>query len=343
MAGPQTAVNRAGRALFGVAVAIVVGVGIIVGAASIWFRDAVYVDRALPAQQTDVVIQRGSTFARVVAALRDKNVLQHPLAFRILARLRHADGDVKAGEYRFPAHQTSDAILKRLVRGEQFALWVTIPEGYTAREVAQTLASRSLGDAGAYERIFLRSGGIIVAGSPTPNLEGYLYPSTYLLPIDDSPRQVARALVDQFRQELPRDAAARARALHRTIPEVVTIASLIEREGKADDERPTIASVIYNRLRLGMPLEIDASIEYTFPEHHDVITKRDLESESPYNTYRHTGIPPTPIANPGKPSLDAAFGPAQSDYLYYVAKGDGHHAFAKTLQEHNANVSRYLK
>jgi peptidoglycan lytic transglycosylase G len=123
----------------------------------------------------------------------------------------------------------------------------------------------------------------------------------------------------------------------------VTIASLIEREGKADDERPTIASVIYNRLRLGMPLEIDASIEYTFPEHHDVITKRDLESDSPYNTYRHTGLPPTPIANPGKPSLDAAFGPARSDYLYYVAKGDGHHAFAKTLQEHNANVSRYLK
>jgi UPF0755 protein len=343
VAGPQAAVNRAGRALFGVAVAIVVGTGVIVGAASIWFRDAVYGDRALPARQTDVVIERGSTFAQVTAALRDKGVLQHPLAFRILARLRHADSDVKAGEYRFPAHQTSDDILKRLVRGEQFAVWVTIPEGYTAKEIAQVLASRSLGDASAYERIFLESGGITVGGRPTANLEGYLYPSTYLLPTDDSPRQIARVLVDQFRQELPRDAAARARALHLTVPDVVTIASLIEREGKADDERPTIASVIYNRLRLGMPLEIDASIEYTFPEHHDVITKRDLESDSPYNTYRHTGLPPTPIANPGKPSLDAAFAPAHSDFLYYVAKGDGHHAFAKTLQEHNANVARYLK
>ncbi|HEY0383467.1 MAG TPA: endolytic transglycosylase MltG [Candidatus Elarobacter sp.] len=343
MASPQAAVSRAGRALLGVALAIVVSAGVIVGAASIWFRDAVYGDRALPVQQTDVVIARGSTFAQVVAALQEKHVLRHPLAFRILARLRHADADVKAGEYRFPAHQTSDDILKRLVRGEQFAVWVTIPEGYTAREVAQALAARSLGDAGAYERIFLRGGGITVGGAPTANLEGYLYPSTYLLPTDESPRQIARVLVDQFRRELPRDAAARARALHRTVPEVVTIASLIEREGKADDERPTIASVIYNRLRLGMPLEIDASIEYTFPEHHDVITKRDLESDSPYNTYRHTGLPPTPIANPGKPSLDAAFRPARSDYLYYVAKGDGHHAFAKTLQEHNANVSRYLK
>jgi UPF0755 protein len=336
-------VNRAGRALLVIAVAIVVATGLIVGAASVWFRDAVYVDRALPAQQTDVVIQRGSTFADVVAALSEKRVLHQPLAFRILARLRHAEANVKAGEYRFPAHQTSDDVLKRLVRGEQFAVWVTIPEGYTAHEVAQALAGRALGDASAYERIFLRSGGITVGGVATPNLEGYLFPSTYLLPIDDSPSRIARVLIDQFRQELPRDALARARALHRTVPEVVTIASLIEREGKSDDERPLIASVIYNRLRLGMPLEIDASIEYTFPEHHDVITKRDLESDSPYNTYRHTGLPPTPIANPGKPSLDAAFSPAHSDYLYYVAKGDGHHAFAKTLQEHNANVARYLK
>ena len=108
-------------------------------------------------------------------------------------------------------------------------------------------------------------------------------------------------------------------------------------------DRPLIASVIYNRLRLGMPLEVDASIEYVFPEHHNVITKRDLQIDSPYNTYRHTGLPPTPIANPGKASLDAAFKPANTQYLYYVAKPDGHSAFAKTLQEHNANVDRYLK
>jgi len=131
--------------------------------------------------------------------------------------------------------------------------------------------------------------------------------------------------------------------LHRTIPDVVTIASLIEREGKMDEDRPLIASVIYNRLRLGMPLEVDASIEYVFPEHHDVITKLDLQIDSPYNTYRHTGLPPTPIANPGKASLDAAFRPAKTQYLYYVAKPDGHSVFAKTLQEHNANVARYLK
>ncbi len=343
MASPQAAVNRAGRALVGMAIAIVVGVGVIVGAASVWFRDAVYVDRELPAQQTDVVIERGSTFSQVVAALQGKHVLQHPLAFRLLARLRHVDADVKAGEYRFPAHQTSDSILQRLVRGEQFAVWVTIPEGYTANEIAQTLAGRALGDKSAYDHVFLHAGGIALGGAATPTLEGYLFPSTYLVPTDDTPAQIAKLLVEQFRRELPPDAAARAKALGRTLPEVVTIASLVEREGKADEDRPLIASVIYNRLRLGMPLEIDASIEYTFPEHHDVITKRDLEIDSPYNTYRHTGLPPTPIANPGKAALDAAFHPAKSDYLYYVAKPDGHSAFAKTLQEHNANVARYLK
>jgi UPF0755 protein len=335
-------VNRAGRALVGVAFAIVVGAGVIVGAASLWFRDAVYIDRSLPVAQTDVIIAKGASFGDVVRELQAAGVVANPLAFRLLARFRHVDGEVKAGEYRFPAHQSSDAILQRLVRGEQFALWVTIPEGYTAREIAQTLAGRGLADAAAYDEIFLHRG-IALGGARTQNLEGYLFPSTYLIPIDAGPATVAAILVDQFRKELPADATARAKALRRSLPEIVTVASLVEREGKADDERPLIASVIYNRLRIGMPLEVDASIEYVFPEHHDVITKRDLEIDSPYNTYRHTGLPPTPIANPGKPSLDAAFRPAVSDYLYYVAKGDGRHAFAKTLAEHDANVARYLK
>ena len=342
MAGPQESVKRAGRALVGVAIAIVIGVGVIVGAASMWFRSAVYEDRSLPAARTDVVITRGSTFSQVVGALQERHVLSHPLAFRILARLRHVDGDVKAGEYRFPAHQTSDQVLQRLVRGEQFAVWVTIPEGYTAHEIAKVLAARGLAGADAYDAVFLHHG-VVLGRTRTSTMEGYLFPSTYLVPTDDGPEATARILVDQFRRELPADAEARAKALGRTLPEVVTIASLIEREGKADEDRPLIGSVIYNRLRLGMPLEVDASIEYVFAEHHDVITKRDLQIDSPYNTYRHTGLPPTPIANPGKASLDAAFRPAHSDFLYYVAKPDGHSAFAKNLQEHNANVERYLK
>ncbi|GAC1403008.1 MAG: endolytic transglycosylase MltG [Candidatus Velthaea sp.] len=318
-------------------------VGVVVTASSLWFRNAVYGDRAFPAHDTNVVIARGSTFGEVVATLERDGVLGHPFAFRILARMRHDEADVKAGEYRFAPHQTSDEVLRKLIAGEaQIAVWVTIPEGYTAREIARTLADHKLGDRVALERTFQREG-LDFDGRRTPSLEGYLYPSTYLLPLDATPAAAAKIFTDQFRKELPPDAEARAKELGRTVPQVVTLASLVEREAKADDERALMAGVYYNRLRRGMPLEVDATIEYVFEAHHTVITKRDLQIDSPYNTYRNSGLPPTPIANPGKPSLDAAFHPRPSDYLYYVAKGDGHSAFARTLSEHNANVARYLK
>jgi UPF0755 protein len=331
------------RALFDTSVAILVTVAVLVTVSALWFRNAVYGDRTLPQAQTSIIIPRGATFSEVVGLLQDHGMLAHPIAFRILARMRNDEADVKAGEYSFPPRQTSDEILRKLVAGEaQVAVWVTIPEGFTAREIAQTLAERKLGSSAAFDSVF-RHDGLMLDGARTPSLEGYLFPSTYLMPIDATPASAAKLMTDQFRKELPADAEARARALGRTVPEVVTIASLVEREAKADDERALMADVYYNRLRLGMPLEVDATIEYIFPEHHTVITKSDLQIDSPYNTYLRTGLPPTPIANPGKTSLDAAFNPRSSDYLYYVYKGDGHHAFARTLAEHNANVARYLK
>jgi UPF0755 protein len=335
--------NRTQKALIDSAVAIMIMAVVLVTAASLWFRNAVYGDRALPQHDTTVVIEHGATFGEIVDRLEHDGVLAHPFAFRILARLRHDEANVKAGEYKFSAHQSSDETLRQLVAGQaQVAVWVTIPEGFTAREIATTLADHKLGDAASYERVFAHSG-LSFAGRRTPSLEGYLFPSTYLIPVDVTPLAATKIFTTQFRKELPAGAESRARALGRTVPEVVTLASLVEREAKADDERALMAGVYYNRLRLGMPLEVDATIEYTFAQHHAVITKRDLESDSPYNTYRHTGLPPTPIANPGKPSLDAAFAPRASGYLYYVYKGDGHHAFAKTLAEHNANVARYLR
>jgi UPF0755 protein len=331
------------RALFDTSVAIFVTVAVLVTASALWFRSAVYSDRSLPRVRTQIVIPRGATFNDVVGILQSHDLLAHPIAFRILARMRANEEDVKAGEYAFDAGQTSDDILRKLVRGEdQVAVWVTIPEGFTAREIAQAFADRNLGSAAAYDAVFLHQG-IALDGVQTPTLEGYLFPSTYLVPIDFTPDAAAKLLTAQFRKELPADADARARSLGYTLPQIVTIASLVEREAKADDERALMAGVYYNRLRLGMPLEVDATIEYVFAQHHPVITQADLRIRSPYNTYLNRGLPPTPIANPGKASLDAAFDPRPSDYLYYVYKGDGHHAFARTLAEHNANVERYLK
>jgi UPF0755 protein len=334
-------VRRSGRALVNAAIAILVAAGVIVAAAGLWFRDAVYGDRSRPAAATTFIVQPGATLGEVTAGLENAGILAHPVAFRILARFRNDEADIQTGQFRFPAHQTSDDILRRLVAGTADAVWVTFPEGFTARQVGARLAARQLGNAAAFDRYASRTR-LDVDGTLTPSLEGYLFPSTYLVPVGASPERIARILTDQFFHELPANAASKARALGLDVPQVITIASLIEREAQADDERPLMAGVYYNRLRAGMPLEVDATIEYVFPEHHAVITRRDLEIDSPYNTYRHTGLPPTPIANPGKASIDAAFAPVHSQYLFYVYKGNGHHAFAKTLEEHNANVERYL-
>ncbi len=332
---------RSHRALVNMAVALAAAAGVIVAAACLWFRAAAYVDRSQPAAATTFIVPRGTTLGDVSARLASAGILAHPVAFRILARLRNEEAGVQSGQFRFPAHQTSDEILQRLVSGSADALWVTFPEGFTARQIGARLAAGSLVTAAAFDRYAARTR-LNVDGTWTRSLEGYLFPSTYLVPVGAGPDRIARILTDQFFRELPANAASKARALGLDVPQVITIASLIEREAKADDERPLMAGVYYNRLRAGMPLEVDATIEYVFPEHHTVITRRDLEIDSPYNTYRHTGLPPTPIANPGKASIDAAFAPVHSQYLYYVYKGNGHHAFAKTLEEHNANVERYL-
>jgi UPF0755 protein len=333
---------RSVRALVNTAIAILVAAGVTVAAAGLWFRDAVYGDRSAPAAATTFIVPRGSTLGDVVTGLQNAGILAHPIALRILARLRNDESDIQSGQFRFPAHQTSDEILRRLITGTADAVWVTFPEGFTAREMGARLAARSLADAPAFDRYAARTR-LNVDGTWTPSLEGYLFPSTYLIPVGAAPDRIARVLTDQFFRVLPANAASKARALGLDVPQVITIASLIEREAQADDERPLMAGVYYNRLRAGMPLEVDATIEYVFPEHHTVITRRDLEIDSPYNTYRHTGLPPTPIANPGQASIDAAFAPVHSQYLFYVYKGNGHHAFAKTLEEHNANVERYLR
>jgi len=331
--------NRAGLRI----VAPVAGVFLLVvvlAAVSVWF--AVYADRSRPNSATDVVVPHGATSGDVATLLAQRNVIANATMFRILARIRSVDRDLEAGEYVFPAHETLDGVLQELLAGRaRVATWVTIPEGFTAVQIADALADHRLGSRRAYQTYFEHQT-IVVGGVRTKSLEGYLFPSTYLFPLAATPEQAADILVDQFRKELPRDAEQRARRLGYTLPQVVTVASLVEREAKADDERSLIAGVIYNRLRKGMPLQVDASLEYAFPNHHTEITKADLRIDSPYNTYLHVGLPPTPIANPGLPSLLGALYPRRTDYYYYVYKGNGHHAFARTLGEHNANVERYL-
>jgi UPF0755 protein len=310
-------------------------------AAGLWFRYAVAGDRSFPASETTVVVPDGATGREVARLLAARGVIGSAFTFDLLARVKREQSAMKAGEFRFAAHQTQTAILRQVVEGgRQVAVWVTIPEGFTAREIAATLAARELGSSDALLAAFMHES-LVLGGVRTANLEGYLFPDTYLVPTGASPAQIAKIMTDQFQAQLPDDARALAARQGLTIPQAVTLASLIEREAKADDERALMAGVYENRLRRAMPLQVDATIEYTFAHHKDVITYADLARDSPYNTYRHAGLPPTPIANPGRASLLAALHPQPSPFLYYVYKGNGHHAFSRTLAEHNANIARY--
>lgn len=325
------------------AAATIVAVAALFGAAvALWFWYAVYRDRAVPNAETHVVVPQGATVGEVGRQLAGAGVIDNALAFRLLARLRGQESAVRAGEYRFAAHRTLDEVLRALVTGgAQVAVWVTIPEGYTTRQIAARLGDAGVGSAGDYARAFARDT-IVLDGTRTKSMEGFLFPSTYLIPLGSSPALVERQMTSEFFQQLPRDAARQARRLHVSVPQAVAVASLVEREAKAEADRPLIASVVYNRLRLRMPLQIDATIEYALPEHKAALSFADLKIDSPFNTYTHAGLPPTPIANPGRPSLEGALHPANTAYLYYVYCGQGRHVFADTLAQHEANVARCL-
>lgn len=319
-----------------------VAVVLLVAAAAAWFFYSLYGDRSHPLQSTQVIVPRGSTLGDIAHQLADSGVIANETSFRLLARMQHSDAEAHAGEYEFAPHQTPSEVLRALLNGgAQIATWVTIPEGYTASQIAERLQSSGVTSSTNFERYFLNTP-FEVDGTKTRNLEGFLFPSTYLVPLDATGPQIEKQFTDEFFKELPPDANARARALHVTVPQGVTVASLVEREAKIDSDRPLIAGVIYNRLRINMPLQVDATIEYALPQHKTELSFGDLKMESPYNSYLHAGLPPTPIANPGHASLEAAFHPAPTDALYYVYCGNGHHVFAKTLAEHQANVARCL-
>ena len=325
-------------------VAAVAGVIVLViaafGAGIGWL---VYGDTQRPAAPADVLIGSGSSVPQITAQLESQGVIGSATLLDWYIRV-HGGGDrIEAAEYQFPAHQTLAQVADRLEAGGRSpTVWITIPEGFTAAQIAQRLGAAGL----VPPVLFMREAQtrtLEIGGVTTHGLEGFLFPDTYQVPRGATADDVIDIMTKQFQAELPHDYLAAARKLGRSVPEVVTIASMIEREAKVDSERPLIASVIYNRLRIGMPLEIDATIEYALPQHKTALSYADLDIDSPYNTYKHAGLPPTPISNPGKASLDAAFHPASTPFLYYVYKGEGHHAFSTTLQGQQENERRYLR
>jgi UPF0755 protein len=280
----------------------------------------------------------------IARRLTEAGVVVDPYTFRLAARLSGSERRLQAGEYRFADPATPGEIVARLARGDVAKQTLTIPEGLTIREMSAIFASTGLGTAEAF--VAAASDGSLVAelDPDARTLEGYLFPDTYSLSRRATADVAVRAMLASFEHAFDGGLRADATAAGLSPREAVTLASLVEKETAAADERPIVAAVYHNRLRAKMPLQCDPTVIYALMRAgrwHGNITKADLQIDSPYNTYRYAGLPPGPIASPGRASLDAAIHPADVPYLYFVSRNDGTHAFATTLAEHSRNVAKW--
>jgi UPF0755 protein len=274
-----------------------------------------------------VTIPKGATLSDISTLLERAGVVRHATAFRIEAERAGHDTDLKPGTYTLRKNEPFETLIAQLVAGARpTTVKITIPEGYTARQTGALVATRLKRVTGAaYDRLTLTQPVPFTLPGYVPGtrLEGLLFPATY----EVSPATGARAFVKRqlatFSSAMAGIDMGRARKANLTPYDVAIVGSMVEREARVAAERPLIAAVIWNRLRLGMPLQIDATVQYALPRHKTTLTYADLKIPSPYNTYLHTGLPPTPIANAGAASLEAAANPARVGYLYYVARNDG--------------------
>ena len=318
------------RLLIAVAVLLVLGLG---AAGTTLYLAKGYLRGPGPLQQPTIVdLPRGAGVSAIAARLDAAGAIEHPLAFVALARTQAKDRTLKAGEYELAPGMSPEAIMALLESGKVVQHPVAVPEGLTVREVYALLQASDL-----------LSGDL----PPLPP-EGSLLPDTYLVPRGEPRAKVVERMQTAMTAALDQAWAARQPDLPlETTGDVLTLASIIEKETGLAAEYPLVAAVFVNRLRVGMPLQTDPTVIYALAEGKGPLgrelTRADLEVASPYNTYRNQGLPPGAIANPGKAAIAAAVDPAPVDYLYFVASGEGGHLFARTLAEHNRNVARWRK
>jgi UPF0755 protein len=290
-----------------------------------------------------VLIPDGATFQQVAALLEHERLIRSRLAFILRGRYQSVDRKIQAGEYEFNAGMVPAEILSKLLNGEVVLHAATIPEGLTMAQVAEVMAQHGLTDPTEFLRLVKDRVFIASLGINAETLEGYLYPDTYRFPRGVKTKEVLSAMVEHLQRVYGPELRARTKEFRMTQHQVLTLASIIEKESGASAEREEISAVFHNRLKKRMPLQSDPTVIYGLPAFDGNIRKKDLSSPSPYNTYRVVGLPPGPIANPGIQSIRAALYPSDSQALYFVSRNDGTHQFSATLKEHNHAVERYQK
>jgi len=293
---------------------------------------------------TDVVIPEGASFRQVGDILKDAGILDSPFRFYLLGLGTQTTRHVRAGHYRLNGRMLPQELLGKLVRGEIVADRVTVPEGLTLRQVA-----------GLFERsgIVTDKDEMIALGNSRDfalrwdideeGVEGYLFPDTYFFAKGLSPERVMGAMIERFWQVYDEEIRRGGSSVSLKKDEIVVLASIIEKESSLTDEQPLVSAVFHNRLKRGIPLCSDPTVIYGMDNFDGNLSKDDLKRDTPYNTYTKQGLPPGPIANPGRLAIRAALNPAPVSYLYFVSKNDGTHHFSATLTEHNDAVSRYQK
>ena len=290
-----------------------------------------------------VQIPQGAGAAVIRQRLVSAGVVRDALSLRLALRWTGASRDLQAGEYRFDRPMTPVEVVGKIARGDVFGQRITFPEGLTIREMAAIYESHGLGRARDFITASRNTALIQDLDPGADDLEGYLFPDTYTVGRTADAAGVVEMMVSGFRSAFPSGLQTTGDPPLST-RQIVTLASLVEKETGKAEERPLVAGVYRNRLRIGMPMQADPTVVYALQKtgkYDGNIRKEDLSINSPYNTYRYPGLPPGPIASPGKASLDAALQPADVEFLYFVSRNDGSHVFAKTLTEHNQNVQEF--
>ena len=290
-----------------------------------------------------VLVPKGSSFPEVVGIFREGGILPHPLVFRALVMITSTARRLHYGEYAFPTPPSTYDVWKRLVEGDVINYTVLVPPGANIYDVAAQVEAIKLAKAEAFLAAAASPAVLGRLEIPGESAEGYLFPDKYIFVKPVTPEEIVERMVREFRRNVPPDAEKRAGEAGLSLHQVVTIASIIEKEAGLEEEKPIVSAVIRRRLALGMPLQMDPTVIYEAKRFDGTVTRKDLRAEGPYNTYLNRGLPPGPIANPGLAALNAALNPSKAEYLYFVSRNDGSHTFSRTLAEHNRAVETFRR
>lgn len=289
-----------------------------------------------------LTVPKGAGFVQIAEELERQRIIRSALHLRIVGRLRGLDRRMQPGDYRMSDAMGPGEILQKMASGVTDACKFTVPEGYSIFQLAELVEKQGLFAKETFLQACRDKQLLTDLGVGAKSVEGYLFPGTYLVGFHMDERGLVTEMVREFRHRTAALEQAVAEAGY-SLQQVVTLASMVEKEAVVPEERPLIASVFRNRLKIGMPLQSDPTAIYGVRAFGGTVTKQDLQRQSPYNTYRIKGLPPGPIGNPGLDAIKAVLQPARTDYLYFVARKDGTHQFSRTLQEHNRGVQLFLK